>query len=362
MSEKQRIEEVITRLRLPLILLVVMNHTHLTRVVVDGVSVGLSSPLFNRIYLLFSENFARLAVPLFFLFSGWLFFREGEAFDRKHCNEKLKRRLRSLLLPYLIWNLITLLMTGAGEMLFGALSSGNRTPIYDYSFGELLQCFWIAPQSTYSPACAPLWYIRDLMVTLLFARPICQVIRRVGGWLPLLLGVLWVFVPYRYTLWYGASLPAFFFFTLGAWCALRGRDFVAFSLKAWRMALPLYIAALCPILYFCSKGGVLYPIYNIGILCGMTLLVALAGGCCPTKRLKNGPFIAGCSFFVYAAHILPITLLTKVVAAVVQPSTTGMCIVLYFGCPIVVTALMTALYALLRRFTPRLCNLLTGGR
>lgn len=359
---QQRIEQVISWLRLPLIMLVVLNHTHLLQVVVDGVSVGFNSPLFRRIYLLFSENFARLAVPLFFLFSGWLFFREGEAFDRGLCLKKLRRRLTTLLLPYLLWNLITLLLTGLGEQLFSSLTSGRHTPLVEQSPVAWIQSLWITPESTYSPACAPLWYVRDLMVTLCFAWPIACLLRRLKGWLPLLLGLLWVFIPYRYTLWYGASLPAFFFFTLGSWCALCGHDFVEFALRRWRYALVLYLAALVPILYYCSKGGLLYPIYNLGILCGMTLVVAFAARGIERGRLHPTPDDAGRSFFLYAAHILPITLLTKAAASLLHPTSMVEFILIYFACPAIVIVALLLLYRLLHRYLPTLCRILTGGR
>ena len=54
------------------------------------------------------------AVPLFFLISGFLYFKGCESqFGLKDYMAKNRKRLRTLLIPYLLWNIFTLLLFGA---------------------------------------------------------------------------------------------------------------------------------------------------------------------------------------------------------------------------------------------------------
>ena len=58
--------------------------------------------------ILFSEGLCRVAVPFFFLISGYLFFVRLEEWDKFVWFDKLKKRGKTLLAPYLIWNFIAI--------------------------------------------------------------------------------------------------------------------------------------------------------------------------------------------------------------------------------------------------------------
>lgn len=52
---------------------------------------------------LISQDFAHVAVPIFFAISGYLFFRNVSF---TNLSEKLSRRIHSLVIPYIVWNAI----------------------------------------------------------------------------------------------------------------------------------------------------------------------------------------------------------------------------------------------------------------
>lgn len=54
-----------------------------------------------------SQNVAHIAVPLFFAISGYLYFRN---LSFENINDKLRRRIKTLVFPYIIWNAIYLLL------------------------------------------------------------------------------------------------------------------------------------------------------------------------------------------------------------------------------------------------------------
>lgn len=53
-----------------------------------------------------SHNLSRIRNPLFFFFSGFFFFRKLEEWNAGFYRSQLKKRIRSLLLPYLLWNIL----------------------------------------------------------------------------------------------------------------------------------------------------------------------------------------------------------------------------------------------------------------
>ena len=84
--------KVIDWLRFPMAAVVVLNHTG---------SLGGASPypVYSTLCIIFPEAICRLAVPLFFLISGYLFFNGLEKWNKGLYLTKLKRRAKSLLVP-----------------------------------------------------------------------------------------------------------------------------------------------------------------------------------------------------------------------------------------------------------------------
>ena len=79
-----------------LTMLIVLLHGN--PVIRFGLDMNTDSTIFIK--LLFSA--CQVAVPLFFLISAILFYRTCTKFD--DLKSKLRRRIKSLLIPYLLWN------------------------------------------------------------------------------------------------------------------------------------------------------------------------------------------------------------------------------------------------------------------
>ena len=47
-----------------------------------------------------------VAVPVFFIISGYFFFYQTKAFGKEAYSKKLRKRIKTLLIPYLLWNLL----------------------------------------------------------------------------------------------------------------------------------------------------------------------------------------------------------------------------------------------------------------
>lgn len=95
MTNEELLSRTVNFLRLPLIIGVVMIHSRIgTSYIAEGVY-----PIYTTISHIISNILARVAVPCFFIFSGYFFFRKVDHFTTDVYREKLFKRARTVLLP-----------------------------------------------------------------------------------------------------------------------------------------------------------------------------------------------------------------------------------------------------------------------
>lgn len=81
--------------------------------------------VYDTVRILFSLGLCQVAVPIFFLISGYLFFVRLEEWDTGIWTGKLKKRIKTLLIPYLIWNIIAALFNLIFCCYNGTLTGGD---------------------------------------------------------------------------------------------------------------------------------------------------------------------------------------------------------------------------------------------
>ena len=94
-------------LRFPPIIGVIYIHGYNTVIGYAGGTVGTAdvNGFTNWVRILISEGIARIAVPLFFLMSGYLFFATFH-WSKQTYWRKIATRLRSLFVRFVFWNLV----------------------------------------------------------------------------------------------------------------------------------------------------------------------------------------------------------------------------------------------------------------
>lgn len=106
-----------------------------------------SNPLLRFVLTTWEKGVCRIPVEAFFVLSGYLFFRTYQA-DGSSYWSKLKRRIQTLIVPYVLWVSLGFLYE---------LVTGDRT----LTLGSLLDGFGLTADH---PAIVSLWYIRNLMI------------------------------------------------------------------------------------------------------------------------------------------------------------------------------------------------------
>lgn len=360
LSNDDVLSKTIMFLRFPLIVAVVFIHTNLTDVMINGTLLADEGqfPVHDVFRHVVTDELARIAVPLFFFISGFLFFYRSD-FSFAVYGMKLKKRIRTLLVPYLFWNIVVFLLFLLTQTFLSSMTSGRNKLISDYNWLDWLNLFWNHREGM--PVCYQFWFIRDLIFVILCSPAVYYFIRYGKIFSLILLGVLWMFgicfeVP-------GISITAFFFFSFGAWFSINKRSF---TVDFRPMLLPvtiLYMILLMINTLLCYNKVTSYAfLYNIGIIIGLVAVVAWTALGMEKNKLRVSVFLAGSAFFVYAYHGMPIALVVKYWVKLLQPASETTMLAGYFLIPAFIVCIGVGVYAVMRRYLPSFTGLITGGR
>lgn len=165
------------------------------------------------IQYLFSNGLFRFFIPMLFSISGYLY----AAYDERPYSASIKKRVRTILLPYLIWSAVGLIFTyviewssygrGIVETTHLMEFSGHRILIHDYKWYELL-VRWILLPVSYQ-----LWFLRVLFIYNLVYPAIRWCVTKHAPVFFLMAGLFWL-SQIQFLLLEGEGL---FFFSLGIW-------------------------------------------------------------------------------------------------------------------------------------------------
>lgn len=364
MTNDELQSKTIAFLRFPLIVGVVLIHCYYKELPIGGVKVPVMDeyPIYKLIADLFSQVLARTAVPLFFLISGYLFFYKS-SFSWPMYGSKLRKRAQTLLLPYLFWNGALVGLHLLIEFLFPSVLSGEAKPVLDYGWCDWWDTFWARepsePGGMPMPINYPLWFIRDLMVLVVFSPLVYAMVRYLRQYALALLGFLWLIYD-------GASSPglsptAWFFFSLGAFYSVHRRNFVVETRPLLRGAALLYVVLALADLLSKELGWNVY-VHNVGILVGCVFAISLSAYGLEKALWRTNSFLEGASFFVFASHVIVQIFIYRLILWFFRSSAEWAIIGIYFGVALGAILICLAFYAMLQRFLPWFLSPITGGR
>lgn len=118
-----------------------------------GIEVDMNYP-----FIYCTTVLCQVGVPMFFFLSALLFYRVCEWSDLKR---KLKSRVHSLLIPYLLWNVI----------FFAIYFTITRIPFLEsrMHMGEVPGNWWRICIAIVDSRFTPLWFVRNLLIYVLFS-------------------------------------------------------------------------------------------------------------------------------------------------------------------------------------------------
>ena len=281
--------EVFRQLRFPMIVLVTFAHSY--GEVAEGFSLLASEwNTYEFLKLLVSQTLVKVAVPVFFIMSGYLFFANIDKWSLQVYKAKMLRRVKTLLIPYFIWNLLMAVK----------LKSFTWNIFWVFWYPAGIQTDWLGQEQLMTaPANMPLWFLRDLMVVSLFTPIIYILVRKYGSRLMALLTILYLsgicaFIP-------GFSAYAVYFFTFGAFFSIRRMNLIE---SARRFKWPAYI--LSTVLSIAMMLAYNTQVFSSLMLC-FRLTGAFAVFCLASKILSSTnrrlpKVVCNSSYFIYLGH------------------------------------------------------------
>lgn len=312
----------------------------------------------------------RFRIPMLFIISGYLYAWH----DYKTYKERTLKRLRTLLVPYLLWSAIALTFTYFLENFEFTreliISSGlmqideNRFLLHDYKWFEWLGR-WIVVPVPYQ-----LWFIRVLIVY--------SVSYPVIKWLVLHKYAKRIFFSIAVFLWlttagfYFIEGEGLLFFSLGVW--LQKTNYNISIAKKWmNTKVWLIIFLITSIVktwlafngYAIMKDG-LYPLLAIlhKLIIFSGLIVAWYGFDFIVRFCMSQKWfvaISSFSFMIYALHVPFITYAINGMFSLLHYCNNYR-VITFILLPLIIIAFSILLGFLLRKYLPRLYSLLTGGR
>lgn len=361
MSRQQTTSKVLACLRTPLIIGVVMLHANLYNLVAQWSG---EAPLWPSWLVFYFRNIVNILFPscvaIFFLLAGYFFFTGEQKRDIVYFRDKLRRRVHTLLVPYLLWNTLALLLFYIKSSDFlGGLSQQSGE---EFSFVKYLSGYWAFYFSGDIPVNGPLWFVRDLMVVSLLS-PLLYLLLR-NRWVGIIsLLVLFACVSCGVTVGiHGVDFYSILFFSIGAWLRLQRVDIQNVSKRVGVAALVLYFPISCFMFNLCDSA-VYVALSLVATLVKFVALIYLIAQLYSRGLLANIPKLSQRSFFVYALHGLIIGPVIKILYMLSGATENSFLLILISVASVaVVIFICNIMSAFTERHFPALHKLLSGGR
>lgn len=328
------------------IVMVVFLHAYTTEVsFADGKNTAALPQWLMLLETGVSQIIARCGVPIFFLFSAVLLFRSEYSY-----REVIRKKIRTLLLPYLIWNTFWIVVFAVLQSLpfTAAYFSGSNTPILQCSAKEWFGLYGIGQEY---PQCYPLWFMRDLMAAVLLFPFMKAAAKRYPNQV-LCIGTALSILPFSF--W---GKAAFVWFLIGA----------AVVQKKWSlMRLDRYSAGKIGAIYFVCATAALFldhPIIrNISLLVGIVFWLRLSKEIYVREKLRRiflrlSEFV----FIIYVLHEMTLSSVRKVCFRVLPAKPLFWCLE-YLLIPIGVMAGCIFAGSVMKKGMPGLYRIVTGER
>ena len=302
-----------------------------------------------------SQDIAHIAVPTFFAISGYLFYRTANWVNLK---SKLKRRVNSLVVPYLVWNIIYLgifsLITVFAPMGYQLSDDTN----VEFSLRGIAAGVFFFKQNYI------MWFIYQLIIYVALSPLLLFIYKNIwsSAALVIILGVLYSYgfheLPFlsKDTIAVGLMPNMFCYYSIGAILAMHQGVLEKLSNKKLAYLL-IVVAQFC---WLFNRVG--YKVFRYNSLDFLFCFLSVLGVLLLMASKENRKSWGGqnCTFLVFAMHPIMLIVMQKV-SLIVLPHNLLIASFAYFIYPVVIILFIYYADRLISK-VPRIHQVLTGGR
>lgn len=344
----QKLSRSIESLRFPLILLIICLHCYTST---SAVTRGHDT--YFRIIYPISLWIGETGVPAFFFISGLLLF-----YSKKTYTQKIQSRFHTLLIPYLFFNGLILCIYLCSMFLGSSVMIVGKN-LADYSFVDYIRAFWdrgVWDHGNGSPMLCPLWYIRNLMILVIFSPILYYIVKYTKLLFPVTFGLLWINAhDSAYT------LQSLTMFLLGVYFPICDRNPIEiFEKNKLLFVCAFFLLAIMDVLHLYVPIPFALPIHRLSLVANTFFCISFLGEFLYRHHLYSS-FSSKSAFFVFCIHY-PFTTFLRPFFMRINGSSDIIFVLFYLTSVISITLLCFLLYIVLKRISPGLMNYITGNR
>ncbi|QTQ14410.1 acyltransferase [Treponema parvum] len=348
----------ITSLRYLLICFVVFIHANLTPDnAINYYHYDFAQPYWIEVFKnIVCGTLGEAAVPLFFFFASILQFSKADTYPAL-----LKKRSKSLFLPYVLWTFIAILMFFVGQSIPQTADFFNNpiNVIKNWNYKDWFGAFtyYDSDDNLRLPFVYQFWFLRDLMIFIILSPLLKLLCEKLSAILPVFVFIAALReIPLGFTV----SSRALFFYLAGYYTVKYEIDIfkIADKVKLYEYIV-LFILAVVFDVCFAGK----YRFGFIGTLISCLFFLKISGYFIRNQKLYSKlDYLSGFSFFLYAVHAPFLgTAINKISQKIIPLH--GILTLVQFLAAGILTIILGTLYGMvLKTICPPIFAFLTGGR
>ena len=301
----------------------------------------------------FSFGVTRIAVPMFFIFSGFLFFYKSNN-SLVELKAKIKKRFRTLVVPYFFWVLFGVFFYFLLQSFPKSESFFTKKLIRNYNLNDWANIIFneIIPYQ--------LWFLRDLIILTILSPIIYWFIKRTSYLFLITFFFIWLFTIDNLLF----TSEAIFFFSVGSFISINKINLLEKkSLKPILFIIPwiiiLFLKIYCELIY--GKTLITSILLKVSILIGLFAIWFLYDFY--KEKYQKNPLsnYSNMSFFIYVFHE-PIFTIIKKILFFIWSINEYYTLLIYFVSPIITIVTAIIIGKILIKFTPNIYFTITGNR
>ena len=347
----------IQRLRFPLAVMVVFIHSGNRPFVHGG----------EWFRVLSADVIPTIAVPLFFLISGYLFFRGLERWNWDEWRKKMYRRVHTLLIPYLIWTTLYIAYVYFHQCRLSLCADEGWIPVGQWFSDHGGMSMWwdsIVTEKDHPlgyrmisahPFHRVLWFVRDLMVVNVLSPTIHWALRKGGKMV--LIALLILYLLQLWPSFHCIGITCVFFYTAGAYLSIRGKDlnetFSRWKTSSWLISSLLLVPMI--LIRQSESFIILKPTWCIvEAVAFANLLVAPP----LESHARTISLLSDSTFFVYVTHSVVLSNIRQALLVLLPFHLSEATVFLLTA--ILTVAFCVSVYLFVRKCFPQLCVFICG--
>ena len=317
---------------------------------VDVYGLIYKEDLFSKVVMYleyFVKNISGVCVPFFFIISGYLFFR---TYNWSKVFTKYKSRVKSVLIPFIIWCSIYYVyycilsrLPGIGNY----INDGNQIELSIETWIN-----WLWKDSYYT-----LWFLKELIILIILS-PVFYLLMKNYKYCPVGAIVLFCFVLNTMGI-IEVTVPNGFsniYYLFGVYIGINYKE--APMVKSRLLALMGSVGTVIIVLFFCWAR---YYTIDINPLIYILLCITLWLASANMNFGKEVKWWMHLSFFIYCIHDILLEGIEKIFF-IIFGNESIYALLDYLFMPALVVALSVCIAAFCKRWIPFLWTLLTGNR